>query len=114
MQVFTPKVSSVFAHQGRTVRFVRGRTTIEEGHPILKGREDMVEPLKIDYPVTESAAAQQPPPPAPAPPAAVEIDATPRAIELAGELKVDLEKLKGKGRGENGRITADDVKEAAA
>ena len=51
MQIYVPKVSAVFSWQGATRRWIAGRTTIEEGHPILKGREHMVEPLRVDYPL---------------------------------------------------------------
>lgn len=58
MVILTPRQSALFTFQGRRVNWIRGRTTIEEGHPILVGREHMVEPLKIDFPapVTQTAA----------------------------------------------------------
>lgn len=60
MQIFTPRVSATFRHDGSVRHFVRGRTTIEEGHPILKGREHMVEPLRIDFPAPAKKPAPEP------------------------------------------------------
>ncbi|HEX8753226.1 MAG TPA: hypothetical protein VF731_07405 [Solirubrobacterales bacterium] len=53
MQILVPTTSCEFTFDGAVRRWVRGRTTIEEGHPILKGREHLVEPLRIDYPAPE-------------------------------------------------------------
>lgn len=79
MQLFVPKVSATFRHAGVNVRFIRGRTIIEEGHPILEGRENLVEPIRVDYPVSEPAAATPPPPPAPPAP----VDPVNEALEAA-------------------------------
>lgn len=59
MQILVPKVSATFHWKGSVRHFVRGRTMIEEGHPILKGREHLVEPLRIDYPLPEKKSSSK-------------------------------------------------------
>lgn len=55
MELLTPKVTAQFDFEGRRVRFVRKQTLIEKGHPILKGRSHMVEPVRVDFPVEPKA-----------------------------------------------------------
>lgn len=56
MILVTPKISATFLHKGRRVQFIKGRTLIEEGHPILRGREHMVEPVRVDYAIEKAPA----------------------------------------------------------
>jgi hypothetical protein len=50
MQIYVPTVTARFDFGGRRIVLVKGRTTIEEGHPIIEGREHMLEPIGIDFP----------------------------------------------------------------
>jgi hypothetical protein len=49
--------SAQFEHAGNTVRIIKGETTVEVGHSILKGREHMFEPLVVDFPVKHAKAS---------------------------------------------------------
>lgn len=61
MQIFVPTVTARFDFHGRRVVLVKGRTTIEEGHPIIAGREHMLQPLAIDFPApAETTPAKTP------------------------------------------------------
>ncbi len=55
MELLTPKVSATFVHGGRRVRFIKRQTLIEKGHPVLKGRTHLVEPVKVDFPLPVAA-----------------------------------------------------------
>lgn len=44
------KNAMVFVHDGRRVRICKG-TLVRAGHPILKGREDLFEPVTVEYDV---------------------------------------------------------------
>lgn len=54
MQVYVPTTSIFFRYEGSDVMWVENRTTIEEGHPILKGREHLVKPIDIDFAVSQT------------------------------------------------------------
>jgi hypothetical protein len=56
MRLFTPRVGATFSHDGKTIRWRPGQL-IEEGSPILKGRETLVRPIEVDYPAPPEAAA---------------------------------------------------------
>jgi len=60
MRILVPTVTATFEFAGSRVSWVRGRTTIEEGHPIIKGREHMLEPLRLDYPAPAPRLQPQP------------------------------------------------------
>lgn len=49
--------SAFFTHEGQPVTVTRGVTTVREGHPILKGRENLFGPLKVDYELPETKTA---------------------------------------------------------
>jgi hypothetical protein len=54
--ILVAKTSAVFRdRKGNLVRLRKGRTTIEVGNDLLKGREQLFEPLKITYPVPVAA-----------------------------------------------------------
>jgi hypothetical protein len=55
--------SALIPYEGREVMIAGGRTTVREGHPILKGREGLFKVLAPDYEV-EAPAAKPPEPPA--------------------------------------------------
>lgn len=55
--IYVPTGAAVFEFRGKRVEWIGGRTTIEEGHPILKGRMHMVRPLEVDYPAEQKDAA---------------------------------------------------------
>jgi hypothetical protein len=38
-----------FTYEGQPVVLVQGQTTAREGHPILKGRENLFGPLKVNF-----------------------------------------------------------------
>lgn len=42
---------------GAEIAVQRGRTRVREGHPLLRGREHLFEPLKVDYEVEQMTAA---------------------------------------------------------
>jgi hypothetical protein len=55
--------------EGENVYIYAGQTTVREGHPILKGREDMFIPVQVTYDLPEpepKAPAKAPPTAAPA------------------------------------------------
>lgn len=54
--VYVARQSFVVWDGGRMLRFRRGRTTIREGHPLLKGREDRFAPQRVTYEVAGSDA----------------------------------------------------------
>lgn len=62
MQVFTPRTGAIFEFGGKRVRWVAGQTHIEEGAPILRGRELMVRPIEIHFPAPAAKAAKKPEP----------------------------------------------------
>lgn len=41
--------SAFFTHEGQPVTITRGKTTVREGHPILKGRENLFGPITVDF-----------------------------------------------------------------
>lgn len=49
MQLFTPKTPMFFKYDGKSVHWTR-HTLIEEGAPILAGREHLVKPVAVQYP----------------------------------------------------------------
>lgn len=55
MELVTPTVSAVLDYDGHRVRFIKGVTLIEVGHPILRGRQHLVRPVRVDFPVTVDA-----------------------------------------------------------
>lgn len=59
MELLTPKVTATFNYEGRRVRFVKDRTLIQKGHPVLRGRSHMVKPARIDFPVEAKAKASK-------------------------------------------------------
>lgn len=56
---------AMFDHEGQRVFLVAGKTTVREGHPILKGRENLFKPLVPDFevedPPEKQSAARKPP-----------------------------------------------------
>jgi hypothetical protein len=44
------RTSAQFEHDGRKVRIIKGKTTVEIGASILKGRAHLFEPLIVDFP----------------------------------------------------------------
>lgn len=53
--------SALIPFAGREVCIAGGRTTVREGHPILKGREHMFRVLVPDYEVEAPPAKEIPP-----------------------------------------------------
>lgn len=43
--------------KGEHIPVVGGRTRVREGHPLLKGREHLFEPLTVDYEMEQATAA---------------------------------------------------------
>lgn len=56
-QIVRANTSAQFEHGGQVVRIIKGETTVEVGHSILKGREHMFEPLIVDFPVKHGKAS---------------------------------------------------------
>ena len=46
--IFVCRSTVLFEHDGVEVAIRRG-ATVRAGHPIMKGREDMFEPLVVEY-----------------------------------------------------------------
>jgi hypothetical protein len=46
--------------EGENVYIYAGQTTARAGHPILKGREGMFEPVHVDWELPEPAPAKPP------------------------------------------------------
>jgi hypothetical protein len=57
-KILVATTSATFDHEGRRIWLRQGRTTAREGHPILKGRENLFKPLEVDFEVTEKPAAK--------------------------------------------------------
>jgi hypothetical protein len=58
--ILVARESVIFAYDGNQVYIHKGRTTVREGHPVLRGREDLFEPLvptfDLDSPPPRPAA----------------------------------------------------------
>jgi phage gp45-like len=54
-QILRAKDSAIFDHDGKRVTLIKGMT-IEVGHPMLKGREHLFEPLAVDFPKQSARA----------------------------------------------------------
>lgn len=55
--IFVAKTSAMFRDSdGNMVRIRRGKTTARQGHPILRGREHMFEPLTVTFDVEAKAS----------------------------------------------------------
>jgi len=48
--------SAFFTHEGQPVTVIQGRTTVREGHPILRGRENLFGPIGVDYELPSAPA----------------------------------------------------------
>lgn len=63
--ILVAKTGAMFDYEGQKVFLVAGRTTVREGHPVLKGREHLFRPLKVDFemedPPQKQPAARKPP-----------------------------------------------------
>lgn len=57
--LFVPVDAAIFDYRGQRVMWLKDRTIIQEGHPILNGRRHMVRPLEIDYPAKKTAERQK-------------------------------------------------------
>jgi len=58
VKILVAKASAVFrTPDGELVRLKRGRTTVEAGHPILRGREHFFEPLVPTFRLPKKPAA---------------------------------------------------------
>lgn len=55
--------SAMFDYEGKRVVITAGRTTAREGHPVLKGREQLFGPLQVNF----ELPGQVPAPPKAAP-----------------------------------------------
>lgn len=65
-RILVARQSVMFDFEGQKVFLRQGVTTAREGHPVLKGREELWEPL---VPTFETQAGQEAPREAPKPPA---------------------------------------------
>jgi hypothetical protein len=55
-KILVAKESFVIRWEGADVVFVAGETFVEEGHPILEGREKLFRPLAAHYRVEQATA----------------------------------------------------------
>lgn len=55
MKLYTPKVAAAFSFDGRDVIWRPGQL-IQDGAPILKGREGLVRDVVVDYPAPKAVA----------------------------------------------------------
>lgn len=89
--VYIANQTAVFEFGGRRVIVKKNKTTVREGHAILKEFPGLFEPLHVDYEV-----AEKPPEPAPAPaPPAPAPEPTPVQAE---EATADPERPRRRGR----------------
>lgn len=56
-KLLTPTVTIAVTHEGRQVLLRQGRTLVRVGHPITVGREQLFEPVRVDYELVEQATA---------------------------------------------------------
>lgn len=52
--IYRAKESFTTTVGGKDISVIEGRTTVREGHPLLKGRETLFEPLVVDYDVEQA------------------------------------------------------------
>lgn len=57
--ILVAKQTAVLVYDGRQITITGGRTTVRAGHPILDGREQMFEPIRIDFDVEQPAEPKQ-------------------------------------------------------
>jgi hypothetical protein len=55
--IFVARESFTCEVDGQDEHITRGITRVRAGHPILKGREDLFEPLKVQYDIERATAA---------------------------------------------------------
>lgn len=55
--IFQARESFSTILDGAPIAVVGGHTRVREGHPLLKGREHLFEPLTVDYDVEQATAA---------------------------------------------------------
>lgn len=55
--ILVAKTNAVFDYEGRRVVIRAGVTRVRAGHPITEGREDLFEPITVDYDVEQATAA---------------------------------------------------------
>lgn len=55
-RIMVAKESFVTRYEGVDLTFLAGQTRVEEGHPILVGREHLFEPIKAHYEVEAATA----------------------------------------------------------
>ncbi len=67
--LYIGKTAATFKHDGEDV-FIGPRTIVRAGHPIMKGREDLFEPLVVHYDLPAAEDAPEPKAPARTPSAA--------------------------------------------
>lgn len=58
--ILVAKSSAQLLFDGSRVNIRKGVTTVREGHPLLRGREHMFEPITVTYDVPIEAAAARP------------------------------------------------------
>jgi hypothetical protein len=61
--VLVPRKTFIVHAGGRIIRFLKGRTTIVVGHPLLAGREDSFRPLEVDFGLDAANASEPEPEP---------------------------------------------------
>lgn len=55
--ILVAKRSAIVMFDGRRVTIRAGRTHVRAGHPILDGRQDMFEPIKVEFEVDDEPKA---------------------------------------------------------
>jgi hypothetical protein len=56
-QIYIAKESFATEYDGVPISVVAGHTRVREGHPLLRGREHLFEPLGVDYEWEQATAA---------------------------------------------------------
>jgi len=56
-EMLVARESFAFRYEGSDHHFIGGQTRVRAGHPILKGREHLFEPIKADYEIEQATAA---------------------------------------------------------
>jgi hypothetical protein len=60
-ELYVAKENANFDFKGQPV-FVNAGTIVRAGHPIMKGRENLFEPLKVHYDLEKPAVKKEDPP----------------------------------------------------
>ena len=55
--IYVARDSFLTIVDGVEVMISKGKTRVREGHPLLSGREDLFEPMTVDYDIEQASSA---------------------------------------------------------